>query len=180
VSFGNASGTDTNGSKLDVFLRDMLNGVTTVGSTTSSFTQLDANSFAPTISNDGRYLAWISAGAFDAADDRNGLNDVYVRAVAVPKITSVSPSAVARGTTTTLTVTGKGFVSPVYATVGLAISGVTVNSSTWVNDTTVTLTVTVDEFASEGIQSVELLNRGSGMGMLSGASAQCLDCLFIL
>jgi len=172
TSRGNASGTDTNGSKIDVFLRDMLDGVTTVGSTTNSFTQLPVDSRLPTISADGHYLGWVSAGVFDA-NDKNGLADVYTRAVAVPRILSVTPTAVARGSTATITVTGRGFVAPVFATIGLAGVGVSVTSATWVSDTTVKLDVTVDGAAIVGATTIEVLNEGSGMGLLSGAAAQC-------
>jgi Tol biopolymer transport system component len=177
-SAGNATGTDTNGSKIDVFLRDTVDGVTTVGSTTTNFTQLAADSTNPALSPDGHYLEWISAGAFDSSDT-NGLGDVYVRAVAVPRITSVSPSTIARGTSATITVTGQGFLAPVLATVSLGGADVSVSSATWVSDTTVVLAVTAVSTATVGPQSVEVLNQGTGMGLLSGAAAQCLACLTV-
>jgi Tol biopolymer transport system component len=176
TSFGDASGTDTNGFKADVFVRDMLNNVTTIGSTTSGFMQLAADSINPTISSDGKYVAWVSAGAFDATD-KNGLNDLYLRGLAVPKITSVTPNVVSRGTTVNVTVSGRAFVSPLSAMVGQNAGGVTVNSATWVSDSTVTLNVTVAPTATLGFQAVGIFNHGSGIGPASGAGGDCANCL---
>jgi Tol biopolymer transport system component len=178
TSMGNASGTDTNGSKADIFLRDMLNAATTVGSTTNVFQQLDADSMSPVLSADGHYVAWVSPGRFDAFDT-NGINDIYMRAVAAPSITGVTPATIARGTTVNLTVSGQRFVAPIIGAVGLGGVGVTVNSATWVNDTTVTLNVTVEPGAVPGPQSVDIMNGGTGLGMFGGGGAQCIDCVTV-
>ena len=70
-------------------------------------------------SADGQYLGWGSAGAFDPTDN-NGLADIYTRAVAVPRIAFGDPDVGRAGTTATLTVTGGGFIAPVFASSGCA------------------------------------------------------------
>jgi Tol biopolymer transport system component len=176
TSYGDASGTDANGFKADVFVRDMLNNVTTIGSTTSGFMQLAADSINPAVSADGKYVAWTSTGAFDATD-KNGLNDVYLRGLAVPKITSITPAVVSRGSTMSVTVSGRAFVAPLSAMVGQSSGGVTVNSATWLSDSTVVLDLTVSPTATLGFQTVGIFNHGSGIGIASGAGGDCANCL---
>jgi Tol biopolymer transport system component len=178
TSAGNASGTDTNGTKFDIFIRDRLNNVTTIGSTQNSLTQLPVDSFAPAISADGAYLAWTSRGAFDAADT-NGINDVYVRALAVPTISSVTPAVVTRGTTTSLTVRGRGFATTVMALVGSPGSGIVVNGATRISDGQVVLAVTIPPSAPVGGHPIGILNGGTGLGLLAGAAARCDACLTV-
>jgi hypothetical protein len=179
LSNGNpTTGPDTNGAVTDVFLRDMQAGVTTLASTRQDFTQTNSPSNQPALSADGHYIAWISAGIFDG-QDTNGLPDVIARATLVPTITSVSPTSITRGTTTTLTINGTNFMNPPLVTVGFGGAGVTVNSATWVSATKVTASVTVDASVDPGAVTVELMNQGTGMGQLSGGGAQCQTCLTV-
>jgi Tol biopolymer transport system component len=178
MSLGNATGTDTNGLHHDIFLKDMVSGTTTLGSTDMQLNQLQTDSDFPTLSADGRYVAWVSAGAFDGSDT-NGVTDVYVRAVSVPKITGVTPNTLKRGATTTIKVSGQAFTNPVTAMIGFGNVGVTVNSATWVSDTQVTVSVTASATATLGAQGVEIINQGTGYGMFGGALADCGGCLTI-
>jgi Tol biopolymer transport system component len=178
LSPGNASGTDANGVRWDVFLRDTVANVTTVGSTKLFLEQIDADSWNPALSQDGRYVGWISAGRF-VDDDTNGLNDVFVRAVPVPKITSVTPATVTRGTNPTLTVSGTGFIAPIVAAVNLGNDGVSVTNVTVVNGTTLTLNLSVASNAKLGKQDVDVLNAGTGMGLFQGGGARCGGCLTV-
>jgi Tol biopolymer transport system component len=177
TSTANASGNDTNGSLRDVFVRDTLDKVTTLGSTDGSYRQRNVNSVLPALSPDGRYVAWVSTGAFDDKDT-NGLADVYVRGAQIPVVTSVSPSSVARGTTTTITVTGRGFIAPVAGLIGITGTGVTVNSGQWISDTTATLNITVAPDATTGSQVLQIVNIGTGLGLL-GATGACLNCFTV-
>lgn len=177
ASTGNASGNDTNGSLKDVFVRDMVDKVTTIGSTDGNYQQRNVDSYLPALSPDGRYVAWVSAGAFDSSDT-NGLPDVYVRGAQIPVVTSVSPSSVARGTTTTITVTGRGFIAPVSGLIGINGTGVTVNSGQWISDTTATLNITVAPNASTGSQILQIVNAGTGLGLL-GATGACVNCFTV-
>ena len=69
---------DTNGF-FDVFVRDRVAGTTERVSVSSSGAQGDAGSFAATISDDGRVVAWESPASNLVAGDTNGLRDVFVR-----------------------------------------------------------------------------------------------------
>jgi Tol biopolymer transport system component len=70
---------DTNGCP-DVFVHDRVTGVTTRESVSGSGAQgLDGYSDLPSISADGRYVAFDSDAANLVAGDNNGCNDVFVR-----------------------------------------------------------------------------------------------------
>jgi LPXTG-site transpeptidase (sortase) family protein len=68
---------DTNG-RLDVFVHDRINGATTRVSVDSSGTQGNGHSFSPSISSDGRYVAFQSDATNLVAGDTNEVDDVFV------------------------------------------------------------------------------------------------------
>jgi Tol biopolymer transport system component len=67
---------DTNGKK-DVFVRDMIAGTTELVSVTSSGEQVHGDSDVPTISADGRMIAFQSSAADLIPSDTNGATDVF-------------------------------------------------------------------------------------------------------
>ena len=69
---------DTNG-KADVFVRDTLAGTTERISVSSSNTEGNNSSDFPSISADGRYVAFLSKATNLADADTNGVPDVFVR-----------------------------------------------------------------------------------------------------
>ena len=69
---------DTNGAA-DVFLRDIATGKTRRVSVNSSGAQLNGASYSPSLSVDGRYIAFVSAATNVAAGDTNGVADVFYR-----------------------------------------------------------------------------------------------------
>ena len=69
---------DTNGGE-DIFLRDRLLGETTRISVSSSGAQADGGSYYPSISNDGRYIAFNSDAPDLVSGDTNGFIDIFVR-----------------------------------------------------------------------------------------------------
>jgi hypothetical protein len=70
-------GNDTNGGA-DVFVHDLQTGITTRVSVDSAGTEGDASSGAPSISADGRYVAFESDATNLVAGDGNGSTDVFV------------------------------------------------------------------------------------------------------
>src|SRR5262245_8151452 len=69
---------DTNGS-LDVFVRDRQTGTTERVSVSSGGAQANGISYQPSISADGRYVAFVSDAAGLVTGDTNGTWDVFVR-----------------------------------------------------------------------------------------------------
>lgn len=68
---------DTNGFR-DIFVHDRQTGTTTRVSVDNAGTQADADCDTPTISGDGRYVAFQSAATTLVAGDGNGLSDIFV------------------------------------------------------------------------------------------------------
>jgi hypothetical protein len=69
---------DTNKAE-DVFARDRQLGTTERVSVDSSGEQGDNNSYVPSVSGDGRYVAFVSNASNLVGDDTNGTLDVFVR-----------------------------------------------------------------------------------------------------
>src|SRR5690349_979425 len=73
----NLVGGDTN-TDLDIFVHDFQTGVTERVSVTSVGGQANAHSFMPSISADGRYVAFESMASNLVGGDTNGREDVFV------------------------------------------------------------------------------------------------------
>jgi Tol biopolymer transport system component len=71
-------GGDTNGVS-DVFVRDRVAGTTQRVSVDSGGAQADGGSYLPSISADGRYVAFLSYATNLVGGDTNGISDIFVR-----------------------------------------------------------------------------------------------------
>ena len=80
---------DTNGTG-DIFLRDMQTGMTTRVSVDSNGAQANNGSSAPSISADGRYIAFDSLATNLVPNDTNGRNDIFVHDTQTGVTTRVS------------------------------------------------------------------------------------------
>ena len=69
---------DTNGLE-DIFLRDRRNGTTVLASVSSSGAQANGFCYSPSVSDDGRYVAFTSSATNLVPGDTNGVWDVFVR-----------------------------------------------------------------------------------------------------
>jgi Tol biopolymer transport system component/Ca2+-binding RTX toxin-like protein len=85
-------GADTNGAG-DIFLKDMLTGTLTRLSTTPSGSQGDGESGDPSISADGRYVAFYSSAANLVAGDSNAAEDIFVKDVITGSIVRASTTS---------------------------------------------------------------------------------------
>lgn len=118
---------DTNAAS-DIFVRDTRLGTTTLVSVSSDGVQGSAASVQPTISTDGRYIAFSSSSANLADNDTNGKNDIFVRDMA-------------SGTTTLVSRTGSGTQAasdcgnPKISGNGLAVAFETASDNFVLNDT---------------------------------------------
>ena len=72
-------GSDANGGDPDIFVHDRDTGQTTRVSVSAVGVQGDDLSRAPSISSDGRYVAFDSVASNLVGDDNNGMLDVFVR-----------------------------------------------------------------------------------------------------
>ncbi|HLO30238.1 MAG TPA: choice-of-anchor Q domain-containing protein [Anaerolineales bacterium] len=83
---------DTNGED-DVFIHDMLTGATTRVSVDSNGAQANSFSFTPSISVDGRYVAFQSSATNLVPGDTNGAYDIFARDMQTGMTTRVSVDA---------------------------------------------------------------------------------------
>ncbi len=92
----NLIGTDTNGFR-DIFLHDRLTGVTTRVSVASDGTEGDNNSHTPSVSSDGRFVAFASdaTNLLGAGGDINASTDIFVHDTTTGITTRVSVSSAA-------------------------------------------------------------------------------------
>lgn len=74
----NLDGGDTNGA-IDIFVRDRDTGLTTRVSVSSDGTSADSDSYQPSLSADGRYVAFESTATNLVPNDTNAARDVFVR-----------------------------------------------------------------------------------------------------
>lgn len=77
VSSTSLGGEDTN-NESDIFVYDIALCETERISLSSAQVQADSDSYAPSISNDGRYVAFSSDATNLVADDTNGFRDIFV------------------------------------------------------------------------------------------------------
>lgn len=71
---------DTNGT-VDVLVHDIMSGATARVSVDSSGVQCNGASYDPSISGDGRYVAFVSGASNLVSGDTNGTEDIFVRDV---------------------------------------------------------------------------------------------------
>jgi hypothetical protein len=118
------------------------------------------------ISADGNYVAFASRDPLQSYDANNH-PDVYERFVgAQPLVTAISPSSVARGSTTTLTVTGTGFTQRFSV---MLPAGLSLASLQWQSSKKVTVIVSVSATAPTGVNMLNLLDLGTGPGPTAGS-----------
>ena len=78
---------------LDVFVKDLTTGTTTRVSTDAAGAQADGGSYSPSISSDGRYVAFYSYASNLVAGDTNGFSDIFVKDLTTGMTTRVSTDA---------------------------------------------------------------------------------------
>lgn len=79
ASFATNLAPDPNGMTMDVFVHDTTTGLTQLASTDTSGAAADAWSDMPSISGDGRWVAFASASTNLVPGDTNGVVDIFVK-----------------------------------------------------------------------------------------------------
>lgn len=171
-SASNLVADDTNGLD-DIFVHDQVAGTTIRVSLDAVGTQADGMSDSPSVSADGRYLAYSSDASNLVSSDVNGQRDIVLKAIPQLSITSVTPGTLSIGATTAVTISGANFL---VGTV-LKINGVQLDNIEVVDENTITVDVTVADGTSPGEKNVMVMLFGTGPGQYTGASAMCPSCV---
>jgi len=174
----------------DIFVRDRQMAVTTRVSVDTAGRDANDASAHPSISGDGRYVAFYSFASDLVPGDGNGTIDVFVRdrqdaitgraslgffggEANGPSLNpSISADAhyVAFASSANNLVAGDRFAEAI---------GVTVNSVTVVSETQWQVSVTVDAGAPTGERTLTVWNLGTGPGSFAAAFGVCFHCLTV-
>jgi len=92
----NLVAADTNGTS-DIFVHDRLSNITSMASINSTGDRANRSSFKPSISADGRFVAFDSLADNLAAADTNGTNDIFVRDRDTATTTRISVNSEGQG-----------------------------------------------------------------------------------
>jgi Tol biopolymer transport system component len=167
---------DTNGTS-DIFLRDRLLGTLDLVSRTHDDKQTapppggSASSHTADLSDDGRYVAFVSGANNLIPADGNGLvTDLFTRFVLAPIVARATPSMVGPGPTQ-LTVHGTRFLPG--ATVDILGAGVALDGFTRVDESRLLVDVTVAADAAPGVRFLRVTNPGTGPGASRGGFDVC-------
>jgi hypothetical protein len=165
---------DTNG-RPDVFVRDLVLHRTIRVSESVVGQAANGDSLYPSISGDGRFVAWPSEASDLVPRDRNRVNDVFVKYARAITVTGMSPQSVARGATNaSVTITGTGFEPGDVVQVHRAGAvDITLHSVTVTSDSRITATVSIPSDAPSGAWDVRVW-KIDGLGFAVG---QCVACL---
>ena len=147
----------------DIYVRDRSRSRTRRISTTVLGDEVHDPNEASALSGDGRSVAFQSISPQLVDGDDNHVEDVFVKPVTVPTVTGTSPASVAHGTSTTVTVTGTGFLPG--TTVLIPVDGVTVGAVTIQSETKLTVQIAAGANATNGPAFLWVVLPGTGPGV---------------
>jgi hypothetical protein len=153
----NLVANDTNNAS-DVFVRDLVNGTTTLVSVNTNGWSGNGGSRNSTMTPDGRYVAFVSAATNLVPGDTNGIPDVFVRDLQAQTTTLVSvgptPNVFLPGSSESPEITPDGRYVAFYSTATNLVVGVTNMGEIYVRDLTVGSTIWASAGAHAIFQSV--------------------------
>jgi len=145
---------DTNGAT-DIFVHDLATGRTVRVSVASNGAQSDGDAFTPSISGDGRYVAFITDAGNLRAGDGNRASDVFVHDGETGRTVLVSRSSDPDVSS------GRGSFEPSLSVDGRYVAFVT-DGALVADDTNNTEDVYLAEVSGRGVRRVSLASDGSG------------------
>ena len=159
----------------DVFVRDPRTATTHRVSTDATGAQANDGSLFPSLSGDGRYVAFTSLASTLVPGDTNQVTDLFVRHAVIPSVTGATPDDGSRGTSTTITIAGTGFHKNAVVALG---AGVSVRAVTVLDETCIRADITIAADATTGPRNVQVTNVGA-FGPASGSTNLCIDCFTV-
>jgi TolB protein len=180
-----AIGGPANGAT-EAFVHDVGSNRTTFASADNSGQAADGPGVPPNVppalSGDGRYVAFISASSnLISGEPVDSIRDVYVRYSTPASFTAINPSHVAPGTTTTIEVTGGGFLDGATIAVSRSQPGgdAQVSDVEITGPTTARFTLTLAPDALTGQRDVSITNIGTGPGPTANSQTTSINRLTV-
>ena len=93
ISFANNLVPDDSNGIFDIFVKDLQTGAIKLVSTSSNNQQSNLGADSPSLSADGRYVAFISQASNLVSDDTNGTYDIFLKDTVTGQLTRVSTSS---------------------------------------------------------------------------------------
>jgi Tol biopolymer transport system component len=151
---------------------------TTVVSVTQDGAAANGPSAEPSISSDGRFVAFTStAGNLAGGQIASSVGDVFVGRARTTAITGVSPARVGLSETRDLTITGRGFEPGSTASFD---SSIVVNSVTYVSPTQLIANVTAQSTTPGApFRDLYVITPGAAGSSFGLSGATCTDCVEI-
>jgi hypothetical protein len=151
---------------------------TTVVSVTQDGSAANGPSAEPSISSDGRFVAFTStAGNLAGGQVASSVGDVFVGRARTTAVTGVTPGRVGLLETRDLTITGRGFEP------GSSVSfdsGIVTNSVTYVSSTELVANVTAQTTTpGDPFRDLFVITPGAGGSSFGLSGATCSDCVEI-
>jgi IPT/TIG domain len=140
----------------------------------------NANGFSdhPSLTHDGRFVAFTSRATNIAGADGNSLADVFVRAVLPPSIVTVTPSSIAAGGSATFNIIGSRFTpdTTVSAQVSGRGAGITIETIDVISDVELDVTIALAPEVPAGELQIFVHVPGLGPGFTAASTTVCLSC----
>jgi Tol biopolymer transport system component len=153
----NLVANDTNNAS-DVFVRDLVNGTTTLVSVNTNGWSGNGVSRNSTMTPDGRFVAFVSAARDLVSGDTNGIPDIFVRDLQAHTTTLVSvgatPNVFLPGSSESPEITPDGRYVAFYSTATNLVAGVTTTGEIYVRDLVAGNTIWASAGANAIFQSV--------------------------
>jgi Tol biopolymer transport system component len=159
--------------EVDIFMRDRILGLTSRVSVGALGEEANDSNYEPHISNDGRYLVYRSESTNLGEHDESPFAHIVAAAVTRIGVTGIVPDNLAVADTTSISITGAGFLSGAIP----YIEGTQISNIVIVDENTITADVTVAAGTPVGMQDVSVILLGTGPGPMAGSVGTCTDCV---
>lgn len=168
------------GSLVDAIVHDRATATSLVVSSSASGEVGTSADRVAAVTGNGRGVLVRSLSPNLIPGDTNDSFDLFVKSYPFPKVTTVSPATLAPGSSTLVTIDGRGFAGPMTVTADANPGGnLTIGAVTIVSSSRIRVQITVPAGAAAKAHDLTVTNQGVFPDDTAGASTVCIDCLTV-
>ena len=168
------------GSLVDAIVHDRATATSLVVSSSASGEVGTSADRVAAVTGNGRGVLVRSLSPNLIPGDTNDSFDLFVKSYPFPKVTTVSPATLAPGSSTLVTIDGRGFAGPMTVTADANPGGnLTIGAVTIVSPSRIRVQITVPAGATAKAHDLTVTNQGVFPDDTAGASTVCIDCLTV-